>query len=179
MTAHHGRRDEVRVGWLNAGAYDQVRVYRDRVVIGTLPGAPAEFTITRRGLYRYEVAGIVGAQESSRSRRLRFAGRSAARRDDSNPAIWRVGSETVGRSRPRRRPRDVLVTDARPASIAAATACRELLSTHRHVRRATACPRTTSTSTNRITRSNLRFRHRRAFADNGPVVDRARAYTKP
>lgn len=85
--------DQVRVGWLNAGAYDSVRVYRDSVVIATLAGAPAEYVDhADRGLYRYEVAGIVGGQESARSRVFEFAGTVSCNAGDDfesgNLAMW-------------------------------------------------------------------------------------------
>lgn len=67
--------DEVRLRWLNAGAYDSVRVYRDSVEIARLPGAPGEYTdYADRGLYRYEVSGFVGGQETARTRVHEFAG---------------------------------------------------------------------------------------------------------
>ncbi len=85
--------DEVRVGWLNAGAYDSVRVYRDSVVIATLAGAPAAFLDhADRGLYRYEVAGFVDGQESARSRVYEFAGAVGCNAGDDfesgNLAMW-------------------------------------------------------------------------------------------
>jgi len=75
--------DAVRVRWLNAGAYDAVRVYRDSVMVPELTGAPAQFLDhANRGLYRYEVSGVIGGQETSRSHVWEFAGHVGCQASD-------------------------------------------------------------------------------------------------
>jgi len=67
--------DRVVVRWLNAGAYDAVRVYRDGTELVTLPGAPAEYEDHADvGVHTYEVAGIVGGAETSRVHTYEYAG---------------------------------------------------------------------------------------------------------
>jgi hypothetical protein len=67
--------DAVEVSWLNAGAYDSVIVWRDSVQIAVLPGAPGSYVDhADRGLYRYEVAGVVDGQQSQRVAVHEFAG---------------------------------------------------------------------------------------------------------
>ncbi len=85
--------DAVRVRWLNAGAYDSVRVYRDSVVVARLTGAPGEFVDhANRGLYRYEVSGFVGGQETARSHVWEFAGDVSCQAGDDfesgSAALW-------------------------------------------------------------------------------------------
>jgi hypothetical protein len=67
--------DPVLVQWLNAGAYDSVRVYRDGVLLAELPGAPSSYDdAADRGLYFYEVSGVLGGEETSRVGGHEFAG---------------------------------------------------------------------------------------------------------
>ncbi len=67
--------DEVRLQWLDAGAYDSVAVYRDSVRIAVLPGAPSSLTDhADRGLHRWEVSGFSGGQETARAGVREFAG---------------------------------------------------------------------------------------------------------
>ncbi len=67
--------DPVVVRWLNSGAYDSVRVYRNGALLATLPGAPGEYHDSAdRGVYRYEVSGMLGGMETSRASGYEFAG---------------------------------------------------------------------------------------------------------
>lgn len=60
---------DVDLTWTNNGAYDQLEVRRDGVVIATLPGGTTSYTDAGPGSgnYSYTVAAQVGQEESTRS----------------------------------------------------------------------------------------------------------------
>jgi hypothetical protein len=67
--------DEVLIQWLNASAYDSVHVYRDSTLIASVAGSQSRFTdFADRGLYRYEVSGLIAGQETPRVATNEFAG---------------------------------------------------------------------------------------------------------
>jgi lamin tail-like protein/flagellar hook capping protein FlgD/immune inhibitor InhA-like protein/pre-peptidase len=85
--------DEVKVRWLNASGYDSVRVYRDSTKVAALAGAPGEFVDhVNRGLYRYEVSGFIGGQETARTHAFEFAGHVSCHAEDDfesgSAALW-------------------------------------------------------------------------------------------
>ena len=60
--------DEVTVSFLAASAYDSVAVYRDGTRLATLPGSATQYVDhVARGLYQWEVSGIVDGVESGRA----------------------------------------------------------------------------------------------------------------
>ncbi len=67
--------DAVELQWVNAAAYDSVRVYRDGERLAALPGTPGAYTDhADRGLHRYEVAGVLAGAETGRASDHEFAG---------------------------------------------------------------------------------------------------------
>ncbi|MEO5617846.1 MAG: FlgD immunoglobulin-like domain containing protein, partial [Candidatus Eisenbacteria bacterium] len=67
--------DAVHLQWVNASAYDSVRVYRGGTLVTTLAGSSDQFDdAADRGLYRYEVSGVIEGTESSRAADDEFAG---------------------------------------------------------------------------------------------------------
>ena len=67
--------DMVHMTWLNGGIYDQVKVYRDAVLIATLAGTATNHTDSvNRGAYEYAVEGLIGAQTTPQATATAFAG---------------------------------------------------------------------------------------------------------
>ncbi len=67
--------DPVDLQWVNAGAYDSVRVYRDGALIVAMAGSPSSYTdAADRGLHRYEVSGVLAGAETPRASDYEFAG---------------------------------------------------------------------------------------------------------
>jgi hypothetical protein len=67
--------DSVHVTWLNGGAYEAVRIYRDGALVATLPGAPMAFDGTAdRGPHEFGVQGVIGAGASAVALELTYAG---------------------------------------------------------------------------------------------------------
>jgi hypothetical protein len=61
---------DVRLFWINAEAYDEVRVYLNDDLIAVLPGDATEYLDHNpgSGTLVYEVSGIIGADESGRTK---------------------------------------------------------------------------------------------------------------
>ncbi len=67
--------DPVSLSWLNGGAYDAVEVWRDGVLRATLSGSATSFNDTRpRGLYTYQVRGMLGSSPTEFAQAAVFAG---------------------------------------------------------------------------------------------------------
>ena len=85
--------DAVHLQWVNASAYDSVRVYRGGTLVTTLAGSSDQFDdAADRGLYRYEVSGVLEGTESSRASDDEFAGVLACATTDDfesgNANLW-------------------------------------------------------------------------------------------
>ena len=85
--------DAVHLQWVNSGLYDAVRVYRDGALIATLGGSAFQHDdAADRGLYRYEVAGVIGSSESGRAADYEFAGLTGCESSDAfesgNADLW-------------------------------------------------------------------------------------------
>ena len=97
--------DEVRLRWLNAGAYDSVALYRDSTRIALLAGAPSTYTDhADRGLHRWEVTGFVGGQETARTGVYEFAGVVTCHLfqgfEEGNSDLWITDGTTWGVTAP-------------------------------------------------------------------------------
>src|SRR5262249_30508935 len=67
--------DPVDLQWLNSSPYDSVRIYRDSSLVATVAGGTSQYTDhAARGLYRYEVSGVVSGMETARASGFEFAG---------------------------------------------------------------------------------------------------------
>ena len=67
--------DPVELQWVNAAAYDSVRLYKNGQRLAAIAGTPASYMDhADRGLYRYEVAGVVAGAETPRASVYEFAG---------------------------------------------------------------------------------------------------------
>jgi flagellar hook capping protein FlgD len=102
-TAVHGSdtSDQVIVKWLNSSSYDTVKVYRDSMLIATLPGSSSEHVDTApRGLYRYEVSGVRGTTETARASGFEFAGLITCHAEDDfesgAAAMWMTDGSSWG-----------------------------------------------------------------------------------
>lgn len=85
--------DEVTVAFLAASAYDSIAVYRDGTRLATLAGSATQYVDhVARGLYRWEVSGIVDGVESGRAGDWEFAGdvtcHSADDFESGNADLW-------------------------------------------------------------------------------------------
>lgn len=93
--------DAVHLQWVNAGLYDEVRVYREGTQIATLPGSESTYDdAADRGLYRYEVTGVVGGTETGSAADYEFAGVVACEAIDGfetgNSALWITPESQAG-----------------------------------------------------------------------------------
>lgn len=93
--------DEVDLQWLNASAYDSVRLYRDSTLIATLPGGAGDYVDhAPRGLYRYEVSGVHAGTETARGFAHEFAGVVTCHAEDDfesgNTAYWITDGSSWG-----------------------------------------------------------------------------------
>src|SRR5262249_26577574 len=67
--------DAVQLQWVNASAYDSVRVYRDGTRIARVNGNVSQYTDhVDRGLHSFEVSGFQAGTETARVRDDAFAG---------------------------------------------------------------------------------------------------------
>jgi hypothetical protein len=85
--------DPVELQWVNAAAYDSVRVYRNGQRLVALTGSPGSYTDhAGRGLHRYEVAGVLAGAETGRAADYEFAGvircHAADDFEQGNAANW-------------------------------------------------------------------------------------------
>ncbi len=85
--------DAVHLQWVNAGLYDSVRVYRGGTRIATLGGSEFQYDDSAdRGLYLYEVSGVIGGGETGRASDHEFAGLTGCTSADGfeagNAALW-------------------------------------------------------------------------------------------
>lgn len=95
--------DEVQLQWVNATPYEQVLVYRDGSQVADLSGSSNSFVDhADRGLYLYEVAGVVAGTATARARTHEFAGEvgcsSADDFESGNANLW-VREESAPASR--------------------------------------------------------------------------------
>ncbi|NNF06979.1 MAG: T9SS type A sorting domain-containing protein, partial [Candidatus Eisenbacteria bacterium] len=67
--------DQVDITWFNGAAYDNVELLRDGFLIATLGGSATSYTDNvNRGLYTYEVRGVLGGSTTSTASGRAFAG---------------------------------------------------------------------------------------------------------
>lgn len=67
--------DPVTLQWVNASAYDAVRVYRDGSMLAELPGSASSYLDSAdRGFYQYGVSGVLGGSETAQAVAYEYAG---------------------------------------------------------------------------------------------------------